>query len=1084
MLALLINGSPAPSAFEVGVTYPLQVASTDGLTVTAVTWTLARRAEPPITGYGHPSFLPLAASAYYLHVEAVKSDGVVEESVFILVATLAGRPRSAVAILWSETQPRPRQSLSARIQVLDPTGAPPKSVAWTAYLNNVPMFSGTGPQVALGPVQPGVYRVQATVVDSTGGDTVADSCVYVGGDPFLSASVVPRQPEPTLQYLGEVYSPWIETTETYCSYLPYELTAVTAAAYLLPGTHYVQPELEGAADDEVVVRTQTGNWTLRGPPGGLTDEELPYGYQHHQPFLPAALDLKLRYAIEAWNVHGLVASAQKFRVKFKCYRKAPALYRYTPCDWSAYPGGEGQRQQRLLALVTCVDVECDADLHLNRTGTGVASFTLPDLTELRAATYETTGAPDLVFQDDRHFTAQTVACHYEAVDGGLELAVNAIYGLADGIRPSYLDFGQKAYPRAVQKVKRLYGKLLVFVSGGGFAPQTQLTVRVSTGQSPSYQDVVVDVPSAVYAPDYDRYVKAGEASIDLSDFEFDRLGLVCHFWVNTASATATAPPYLPLPVPGDDTFYSTLNAPAVMVEGACYKDPQAVSVFAGTWAANGTTIDSCAKIECGPLGYYCYTELSGSGTLFVRQPYGFPAPWVAPVYDQTRCYANPALIAEIFENGTIAPVLAYTGTTGCGVGYAYTPCEAGAALAVVYPLATVPHDYVSYGSVCYALSGSVADLRPYTTVTVSSVTAVTDCQDYACTGSNSTGPCVVYEDVATGQRVSVSFPHLELGVPRIGAVAAAGDPGYGATPPRLVRCEVSSRKSIFDLYTSEETASVQFRIEPKGYARRIELEWGHSRHSYLMQPGLPEIIVPVQQGDRVKVNFLGMRQVGVTGQAQVCYEKQVPLPRLYATAVVAQAGATALQAIGFTGRSAREAYAFYGTLPYQGAQLLMNPDSRVTVQGTETPELLLIDNWPVGESPYPHNLPYYAGQVIAGPLTFRFYADRTRAGQHGEMDVWMDQDQAFPAYLQVSPFLVLAYGTYSYRRDAQEGDVPRRSLAVAASPAGIQYPRIHVSSTGERISVMTSEDYVYRNGVAFGFTGTLDTGLSEQIERF
>ena len=1076
MLTLLLDGSPVPSTFTVGRSYALTVASTGGPTVVSISWTLARRAESLSEGVGSFVFEPTAASVYYFDVIAVMSDGTEEEAIFMLPAVIAGARRSNAYIRWSNRLPKLYDKLAAFVEVNSPVT--PKSIAWTCFLNNVPVVSGTGPQIAFGALQPGVYRVQATVIDSTDGETLADSSITIPGQPALIASVVPPQPSPTLQFLGDIYSPWLITSELYCTYLPYELTSISSDSYLLPGTEYIQPEVEGVVDDEVVIRTQTGNWTAKGPPSGLTNETIAYDYQHHQPYIPAPLDLKLRYTVDSWNAHGLVAGAQRFRVKFKCYRQAPALYRYTACDWAAYPGGEGERQRRLVAVVTQADVECDADLHLNRSGSGITTYALPGLTELQPTRLETTGSSDKVFQDDRFFTSQTVACHYEAAEGGPTLKINAIYGLA-GVRPCYLDFGQAAHPRIVQKVKRVYGKLLVFVAGGGFAANTSITVKAHTSAGESQH--VIPVTENVYAPDYDRYLKVGEADIDLSNFEFDRLGLVFDFTVDETGATTGVPSYYPLPKPAEDVLYSSINAPAVKYDGACFSNPTSVAAFSGTWATEGVTIVGCNQIECGPLGLYCYTALASAGTLIVAQPLGFPAPVIAPQWDQTKCYGSPAYLQEVLDNSALLPMFAYTSATTCGIGYVYTACETGSSLAVIYPTASVPHSFVFYGSNCYAYSGSVADLRPYTAVPVSSVTAVVDCQDYLCTAANASGPSVVYRDVATQQKVNVNFPHLDLGVPLFGAVPAAGDPGYGDSPPGTVRCGVTRARSVFDLFTARETATIKVQTEQARYLRWLVVKSGLSSVTYLMQAGLTEKTINVQAGDQVKLNFVGLCRTGYVGEVKVRYEKEVLLPRLYHTAVVEQADKSALRALGFCGVTDRDSYVFFDGLPGGAEQSPCNPDSRLTVQGTLTSEMVLIDNRAIGETAIYSNLAYYAGQQIQGPLTFRFYADRDRAGQHGEMDVWLETDQPFPAYLKVSPYQVVSYGTYSYRRDTQEGDVSRRGLRAAASPAGVHYPLVHISAAGERISVMSNGGTVYQGGQAYVFTGTLDTGLSENV---
>jgi len=1069
-----------PTTYAVGVLYPLDVHDSGGLSL-SVEWEMARQKEDVTKGVGTVAFCPVDASAYYLNVHVVKSDGTEEDQLFILPVTAAGANLSTAFVRWSTPTPTAGRSLAATIQLFSDDGAPARSIAWTWYFNNVPMHSGTGTGVQISPVQPGIYRIRATLVDGHDSIVLADSALAVQGGSEIQAAIVPVQPGPTLHFLGDVYSPWVITEEGLCTYLPYEVASISAQAYLLPGTTHFQPEIEGTIDDEAVLRTQTGNWTLMGPPNGLSSEQIPYDYQHNQPFIPAALDLKLRYTVDAWNVHGLLAGASKFRIKFHCYRTSSPVFQYDPCAWSAYPGGEGERQNRLIALITQADIECDADLHLGRSGTGVLSFSVPDQTELRAR-IETQGGPDQVFKDDRFFTGKTVICNYEAVDGAVpDLKVNATYGLAGGAQPGYLDFGQAAYPRTVQKVKRLYGKLSLFVAGGGYAPGTVFQVRIYKGDGPGWQDYTLSNTDAVYAPDYERYAKIGDVAIDLADFEFSRLGVVFDFFVNEVASTPTAPDYWPLPLPGDDALYSTLNSPALSVDGACFSNPRPLVTFEGTYAAVGTPIPSCSTIECGPLGLYCYIEVGGSGSIQIAQPLGFPAPFVAYQHDQTRCYGDPYFIVEIFSTPPDAPVFAYTGTSGCGTGYRYDPCGSGVPLAVIYPKLTSPHAFVDYGSTCYSFTGSVADLRPYMTVLASNTLPVASCADYACTGANLAGPVVVYQDVDTGQKVNVAFPDLDRGIARWGPAAQVIDPGHGLTPPATVRCNISGNRFEFLACTAAEACTLEFWITPVGYTRHIIRNRSGSKTTFIARAGAPYCALAVLPGDKISVFFLGLRDAHLQVQAQVKYQKQVILPHLYDTVVVPQAGASAIRALGFCGLNNRDDYVFFGSLPTSVEQDVPNPDSRVTAQGSNTQEMVLLDSRAYAEPTVRTNLAHYAGQSISGPITFRFYADRSRAGQHGEMDVWLDTDQPFPSFLAADAFQVAAYGTYSYRRDAQQGDLNRRSFRVKASPTGIHFPRVMVSAEGERVPVMTELDTVYRAGHAFVFTGTIDRGLSEGL---
>ncbi len=1078
MIALLVNGSPAPTSVAVGGRYVLSF-EVDGQPAYPVLWSIGRRTEAKLTGIDKIIFEPDAAEPYYIGVQAVGDNGL-EEAVLILNVSATSQAPATISITWSDPLPTTKKPLQGVISV----SRQPKSLGWSLLFNNAPIEAGSGSVVPIHVVQPGIFRIIATAVDDLGNTVIADSSIAVQAPFGLQTSVVPAQPGGTLQYLGEVYSHLIEGQEVQTSYLPYELISSTHVVKLLPGTTHWAVDLDplhNTVDDEVVVRTAHGNWTLRGPPTGLTNESLPYDYVHGQPVQPAALDLNARFTAEAWNVHGSVAAPFSFRLRIKCYRAGAALYRYTPCDWSAYYGGEGARQRRLVGLVTSVDTQLDAEWPDNRlNSTGIETFTVPDQ-HLILGQGINTGRPDRpLYQEDHYFTDQNALARYESPAGVLsDLVVSAAYGLP-GVRPCYVDFSQPAKPRIIQKLKRLYGSLVLYVSGGAFTAGTNISVRIYTGKGPV--DMVVPVTKDVYNPDYGSYARVASIPIDISDFEFDRVGILMDFQVNETAAQVGTNTYNPLHQVGDDTFYTGINSPAIKVDTACFRDPQLVAVFDGTFAGSAVPLDDCNRLACGPVGLYCYSPLSGgTATVTIAQPLGFPAPFVAYTNDQTQCYGSPILLSEITsESAGSIPTFGYTGTSGCGIGYRYDSCNLSQSLAVIYPQATSPHASISFGGTCWSFTGSVADLRPFQVVTVADVEAVTGCTDVICTGSDANGSSVLYMDQQANQPVTVQFHHLDRGIPAFGVAPERFDPGYALTPPGKFKYVIWDQPSDL-LFVQQEAANVRLSVTPTNIWRDIVVERSGTRFHYRLMPGATETVLQLQAMDRVSLEFFSYRTQYRGKDGEVTWEKVIELPRIYDTAELTFTGSHTIQAVGFTGLTNRQDYTFYASLPADVQMDLPNPDSVVTIDDGILPEMVLVRAQAVNEKRFALNKPLYAGQRLSSPVLVRFYASRSRSGQHGEMDVWLDQDQAFPQYLKVSPFKVLAYGAYSYRKTSQFGDTTRRGLRVVQSPSGIAMPRVHTASDGERISVVTTQGTISANFKTYVFSGTLDQGISELI---
>lgn len=1086
-IALLVNGSTAPTSYQIGTPYYLK-AQVDGVDPISVSWSLGRRGEAAVVGSGDVLFEPVAAEPYYLSLQVLKADGRLAEQIFVLATSAAQTATTPVSIIWDSASPAIGSPFGATIVVSDPL--PARSISWVVLFNNVQIQGGSGTRVDLQVPQPGVVRLMVTLINFYGAVVQADSCVATDTPYCLQTAIVPPAPNTSLLFLGSVYTPLMESGETLCSYLPYELASLASVAKLPPGTTHFSVEVDPStplAPGEVVVRTKLGNWTLIGSPTGLTDEALPYDYQHGQPVQPAPLDLNAHYTIDAWNVHGVTAAAYRFRVRFKCYRVAPALYRYTPCDWSSYEGGFGQRQRRMVAVVTNVDVLLDAESPQNRGGsTAVESYTTPETTVIRGTFDRVQGGALNAYQDDHFYTRQNLAAVYESPSGQLsDFEVHAVYGTPDGL-PSYLDFSQPGLPRIVNKPQRLWGKIMLYGAAGAFESGTVITARIALGAAPGYREVVLTVVDSVYNPSDSQYLKIAEAEIDLSDFEFDRVGLVITFHLDESNVQGQTPAYLPLAEPVMDAFYTSINAPAISVDTACFRDPVLVPVYEGTFAGSSTPLPDCNTLKCGPLGVYCYIEVGGTVTYNAAQPLGFPAPFIARVEDQAKCYGTPSLLYEqTSEHAGSNALLGYATSAGCGVPYRYVLCSGTGTLAVIFPVATSPHSVLQHAARCYSYAGTLSDLRAYTVATAADTTPVSGCLDVACTGSNSQGDTYAYQDLERQTEVLVSFAHASApGFPRIGVAPQIVSSGNGLTPPGSYTYFLDGQK-VFPLFTAAENADVVFHVGPASLRREIVLTRGAQRLHYLLGLGVSTITVPVQAGDSVALDLSRFSTTFRYRGGTVTWQKQSTLPRLYDTVTYAFSGSSTVRALGFTGLSERDDYAYYGTLPADVAQTTPNPDSAVTVQDSSGTEMLLVRTRAQGERPWSFDVPGYSGQVLSSPLTFRFYAGRSQQGAHGEMDVWLDSAGTAPEYFRVSPYKALVRGDEGYFRSSVLGATARRGLRVATATEATEYasPRVFSDARGARIVAQTVDDQFDYEGNTYIFYGTVDYGISDRILR-
>jgi len=102
------------------------------------------------------------------------------------------------------------------------------------------------------------------------------------------------------------------------------------------------------------------------------------------------------------------------------------------------------------------------------------------------------------------------------------------------------------------------------------------------------------------------------------------------------------PPCLPDRVAGPDVVYSSLPGPVIQVDGACFSRPQVVTAITNEddilLVSNGTNLNDCARVECGPVALYCYESIElPQASILVFQPQHFPSPVVSLTSNPSRC---------------------------------------------------------------------------------------------------------------------------------------------------------------------------------------------------------------------------------------------------------------------------------------------------------------------------------------------------------------------------------------------------------------------------------------------------------------
>lgn len=557
------------------------------------------------------------------------------------------------------------------------------------------------------------------------------------------------------------------------------------------------------------------------------------------------------------------------------------------------------------------------------------------------------------------------------------------------------------------------------------------------------------------------------------------------------------PPCLPDSAPSPDVIYSNLVGPVVQVDGACFSRPQFLTTITDEddqfVVTSGTNIIDCATVECGPVGLYCYLSLDEPQTgIIVFQPLHFPSPVVVLADNVSRCYGTPAFIQQVFEDyGTVSSsgtdVLARyvipVATALCGVAYLYESCNGNDELIVV----NGGDDSIFYGGQCWHNPQAIAHHGTDTPVIAGTDTlTVASCFATICNGTDPEGPSVVYTDQQSGAEVVVRFEVPSI--PHFGIAPESIDDGTngltdGSTGINFVNG--ATRQTIMRV---PAPGRLEMLVSLLGHKKRLLLTSAGVTTTYRLPASKNTLFLDVLAGDTIEIEIDDHRpnpsrrsDARVNGFA---YWKSSPLSlRLYDTAVYDYDGTTAIQSVAFTGVGDRIPAALY-SVPSTASTPYPNPDTYLTVQGEGSSEFVIINSHAPGDQvpTGPADTELYTGQLLVGPLTFRFYTGRGGAGAHGEMDVYLDTDGEFPERLSAGPYRALVRQEPLVRRGEQTGDVLRETLAVAQ--AGVDYvlPSVYVSEEGKKVVVSgMPQDTFTQNGTEYAFVGTA-YGLAYEIQ--
>lgn len=1071
-------------------------------------------------------FTPVLTAAHTISARIVGEFGMFQD-VANTVNVTSSVGVAETGVIWSKLVFSAGEALSAKITARDSRGVAASRILWQLSRNGQSILNGEGAAVRFVGTLPGVYRVKGTAYCQDRSQLAFDSSAFVEGSVNGRHTLPVPDYEGTAVYLGAVFTQNIPVAAGVATSLPYQTASSTEDILLLPGTTHWMFDLDPDAttvDDEVVVRTKKGNWCLNGLAGGLSGESTGFDYGYMPAMIPAPADKRLRLTADFFKVHGVAYTASNSRVRVKCYRLNPtasrSVYCYERCSNSSFPGGTGRRARQWAVLFTNLDVQLDVFSGLNRQGTGnlVISYTTANPTSIPLMTLSTSGTPHPVpGYSGLFYTDSNLYAFYESA-GYSDLAAKAVSAI-EGVRPcciSLMTFNHSK-PVISSRIKRAYGKMVVFLKNGVLLDDSYLnfTIYRADGTRLSaatlHYATLSPTPVNLYANTDDVFVKVGEIDVDFNDFQFDETGLVVDLTVDESSAEiSTVPSPVPTPVVGPDYIYSTTFAHTVSFDGACYTNPTYVPIIDDEVVVV-SAVGGCQDPVCGPAALYCYTALNAPiESVILPQPFGMPAPFVSYGSNPARCFYNPIPAVDVV--GTNVSTGSYTGshtfnlwtfsgTSLCGASYAYTACQSAYApclanncsIIVVYPISSSPHSTIEYAGRCYSFNGSTQAYGTRTAIPVASVTAVADCRDPACTQFNANGSVVVYNDTQTQLEVPVRFEHLDYGTAHYGVAVQKVDNWASGLVDGSKVVVFTTEPNVL-IYTSPGTGTMIFEIGLAGVRKQVVLERAGAQTVYNTGASSSRQSLALLPGDKVY-----LRVADAYGRLPLRYRNlrvavhwhPVPfLPRLFDTVVVPYSGSTSINAVGFCAYTAQGAYAFYGTLPFNGSMTgPLNPDTLLTVTaGTQEYSLLMLraegDSrlFPLG------GIPVYAGQALNGPFTFKFYAARDAFGAHGEMDVWFDTHGTFPTYLRAGLYDALELSGTAYRKEPAPTDTDRNSYAVvsAADVTLLAWPNLYVSDVGRVISVdASSGSGVTYNGTTFRLPAApvspLDPGLSYTI---
>ena len=1072
--------------------YTVKVCS-NGVALTPVHWEVTSGGSQIASGVGADIvFTPLSLAVHTLAAQVV-GEFDLPVDVGATVNVVARPNLSEAGVKWGQLAYGEGANISAQINARDAAGKPPSKLTWTLARNGQPILTGSGASVAYSACHSGLYRLSG-IVYTPEGQLAFDSTVLVG----TGVTGQPNLPLPdaggTQVYLGAVFTQNVTSDRGTVPSLPYQLGSFTEDIYLLPGTTHWSFDLDpagGPLDDELIVRTQKGNWCLNGFTGGLTGESVGYDYGFLPAMIPAPVGNAIHLTVDLFKVHGMQQQGTSCRVRIKCYRRlAQAVYSYSRCASSTdQPGGLGRRARRWAAIFTCADIQTDVFSGLNRLGSApaVISYTTDSATTIPLMRLRADGYPHPVRgYTGLNFTDSNLYAIYEA-EGQPDVTACAVSAV-ESVRPCIISFQMfdGSRPVVCNRVSRLHGKLSVYLLDGEVLGGSVVNLTVSRSDGLASSSFSLPITTTQYANADDTLLQVGSVTVDLSDYQFDETGVVVSFSIDESGvATSALPSLVPTPAAAPLQINSLTYASTVLFDGACYTQPTYVPVLDAS-AVVVTPAQGCHDSACGLPALCCYTDTLSSGRLLVPQPFGLPSPYVALASAPAHCYGSPVPVVNI--SGTLISVAPYIGTynpallayadaTLCGDSYAYTDCQAAyarcaayaCAIVVVYPHNSSPHDSIEYAGHCYTFSGSTQSYGTMMAVAVASVSPTSGCHDPACNLYNSSGSVVVYNDTQTGLEVPVNFPRLDLGIPHVGVAPAKQDNWHGGLLPGQTVVIFYTEPEI-GFYTSPGTGTMEFRLGLAGVPKQAVVTRAGVRT--VTTANAVSTILALQPGDTVSLriadgyNRLPPRYQGL--RAPISWQPVLSLPRLYDTVSVPYAGSSAINAVGFCAYAAQGAYSFYGTLPFNSAVSgAVNPDSSLTVTGGDGVERVLISNRAVGDIDVftLSGLPWYAGQVLNGPFTFKFYAGRSAFGAHGEMDVWLAANGTFPGYFSAGPYASLSLSGSYYRKDPSPTDTHRSAYQVASTSA--QWPCVYVAADGQVVSVGTNVAAVAYGNTAF-----------------